>query len=130
MATKRTPINRAMRRQITPAAVEAFQQMEKLRTQCTCPPRDWDGEYWKHEQCAACDEWFSHHSVLHDAVGAELGEWPCIYHPDARNPYPVNSPAARSWDKDRAERTDAFELYEALSEAAASAGPKSRKSMR
>ncbi len=101
--------------------------MEKLRTQCTCAPIDWDGEYWKREQCAACDEWFSHHSVLHDEVGAELWEWPCIYHPDARNPYPVNSHAAMEWDRDRAARTDAFELFELLWEASQ---PKSRKSIR
>ena len=47
-----------------------------------------------------CVERTRYHSVLHHEVGAKLWEWPCYYHPDDLNPYPVNSPAARSWDKE------------------------------
>jgi hypothetical protein len=129
MATKskRTPIHRAVRRQITPAAVEAFERMEKLRTQCTCPPIDWAGEYWKRgEPCGACDEWWQHHSALHRAVGAKPWEWPAFEYPDAVNPYPTNSPAAAAWDRDRAGRPDAFGLYSVLKEAAASAAQAKR----
>jgi hypothetical protein len=117
MATKRTPLRRSgQQRRITPEAVALFKEMEAL--ECTCPPRDWEGEYWKHEQCQGCDKWFDLHSRLHDEVGAQLWEWPCIRNRDDPNPYPENCYAAELGEKARAENTAAYDLYDQLFEAA------------
>jgi hypothetical protein len=121
MGSKRTPINRETRRQITPVAIEAFKRMEQLRTQCGCL-------LMKHgRRCSACDEWWKQHSILHDEVGAKPWEWPAFLDPDDTNPYPPVSQAAREWEKERAQRPEAFELFELLWEASQ---PKSRKSIR
>jgi hypothetical protein len=121
MGTKRTPIHRDTRQQITPAAVEAFREMEKLRTQCGCLLMK------QGRRCSACGEWWKQHSILHDAVGAKPWQWPCFLDPDDDNPYPAGSPAAAEWDKERAQRPEAFELFGLLWEASQ---PKSRKSIR
>jgi hypothetical protein len=89
MGTKRTPIHRDTRQQITPAAVEAFREMEKLRTQCGCLLMK------QGRRCSACGEWWKQHSILHDAVGAKPWQWPCFLDPDDDNPYPAGSPARR-----------------------------------
>jgi hypothetical protein len=121
MGSKRTPINRETRRQIMPVAIEAFKRMEQLRTQCGCL-------LMKHGwRCSACDEWWKQHSILHDEVGAKPWEWPAFLDPDDTNPYPPVSQAAREWEKERAQRPEAFELFELLWEASQ---PKSRKSIR
>jgi hypothetical protein len=86
MTTKRTPINREARRQITPGAIEAFQKMEKLRGQCKCSTGS--------DRCDACDEWWKQHSILHGEVGAKPWEWPCFEDPDDTNPYPAGCHAA------------------------------------
>ena len=52
--TRRVPLARRSAAQITPAAMEAFRRIRSLEAQCTCLPRDWEGEYWKHEPCPAC----------------------------------------------------------------------------
>jgi hypothetical protein len=53
--------------------LRAFRHMCRLESQCTCAPRDWDGEYWKHEQCKACAEWWKQNSILHDALKLRPG---------------------------------------------------------
>ena len=99
MTTKRTPIRRNAQRRITPEVIEAFRQMEIARQSCTCPPIDWEGEYWKHKECGACDEWWEAHNVLHRALKLPPWQWPAIRYPDAVNPYPTGSFAAKHWQE-------------------------------
>jgi hypothetical protein len=91
MPTRRTPLHRALRRKITPEAIAAFRRMEALASKCTCPPRDWGGEYWARQRCAACEERQREHSVLHHALGLKPWEWPAYEHPDLGNPWPEGS---------------------------------------
>jgi hypothetical protein len=62
--TRRVPLARRSAAQITPAAMEAFRRIRSLEAQCTCLPRDWEGEYWRHEPCPACDEWWTQQGIL------------------------------------------------------------------
>jgi hypothetical protein len=93
--------------------VRLFRQMERL--ECTCPERDWSGEYWKHTPCAGCERWWELHSLLHDALSLRPFDWPAIESPDARNPYPAGSPAAVQWEPGR----EAQARYVALKAASA-----------
>jgi len=92
MSTKRTPLARPLRHSISETALEAFRRMCELESQCTCPPRDWGGEYWKHQQCAACDAWYDQHGILHRELAMPPWCWPCVENPHAQNPYPEGSP--------------------------------------
>jgi hypothetical protein len=115
MPTKRTPIRRSMQRRITPAAVELFKLMDAQ--ECTCPPRDWEGEYWKHEPCDGCEEWWRLHWELHRELG--LGPHEIPYRaPHEQNPYPTGSAAAEHWRKKYAADTVEHERYAQLAEAA------------
>src|SRR3954470_6284501 len=114
MPTKRTPLRRDLKRKITPEAIDAFRHMEALRTACTCEPRDWAGEHWKHRCCATCDEWWRVHSVLHNELGLRPWEWPAVEHPDAASPYPAGSYASEHWKPDERGRA----LYRELDAAA------------
>jgi hypothetical protein len=105
MTTKRTPINRETRRQIPPAAVEAFQKMEYVY------PLARAGDV------AAGDVWWAQHSILHREVRATVAVAVLAY-PHAKNPYPDGSNNAAWWLQDRISRPEAFALYEALREAA------------
>ena len=98
MATKRTPINRPARRQITPAAVAAFRAMQAATT---------------------AEAYWDAHSVLHRELGLKPWHWPAIEHPDDQCPYPAGSTAAAEWQRRRDARPEAFALFEALAEAAA-----------
>jgi hypothetical protein len=118
VATKRTPIQRKSRERITPRAVQAFGEMKAARAKCTCEPADWEGEYWKHKECRACEEWWDHHFVLWQEVGADLWQWPCIRDPDAGIPYPRGSWAFKHWQQKLGERSDALALYRALEQEA------------
>jgi hypothetical protein len=127
MVTKRTPIRRAGRRQITKRAVELFTEMAAIP--CSCKPRNWDGEYWRHEECAGCERWWTLHSELHDELRARPWEWPCVEDAAAENPYPSGSFAAQRWDRERSgkpEKIAAIALWREL-EAAAAAKPKKRR---
>jgi hypothetical protein len=87
---------------ITPAALAAFAAMRELEQRCTCPPRDWGGKYWEHPPpCAACEEWWRRHNILHRELGCRPWEWPCVRNPDAKNPYPAGSFAAERWEEAR-----------------------------
>jgi hypothetical protein len=100
MVTKRTRTERPIRFVITPLAIAAFQRMQQLEEECTCEEIDWGGEYWKHESCAACEEWWHHHATLHDELKLRPWEWPAVEHPEAESPYPEGSNADRNWKPD------------------------------
>jgi hypothetical protein len=97
VSTKRIPLRRDLRRQVTPAAIAAFARMEAATTD---------------------DEWWAAHAVLHAELGLKPWQWPAFEYPDEPCPYPAFSVAAKKWRSDRAERPEAFELYRALIEAA------------
>jgi hypothetical protein len=87
MPTKRTPIHRPPRNSITPAALEAFRKMQRLEKKCTCEEPDWDGEYWKREQCPACTQWWEQHSILWRELRLKSWQWPAYERPeDAESP--------------------------------------------
>jgi hypothetical protein len=115
MSTKRTPLRRDTRRQITPEAADLFRQMEALKLRCTRAPIDWKGACWKQDSCAACDERQRLQGELHSALALKPWEWPAYQHPDSVCPYPAGSHAAQHWKSD--ER--GVELYLKLKEAAA-----------
>jgi hypothetical protein len=96
MSTKRTPLARPLQYPISETALRAFRHMCRLESQCTCAPRDWDGEYWKHEQCKACAEWWKQNSILHDALKLRPWQWPAIEKPGDREPVPCWSASSRS----------------------------------
>jgi hypothetical protein len=73
--------------------------MQELAEQCTCAPRDWDGEYWKHTWCAACETWSEEHSKLVDEL--HLKPWERVENPDAANPYRAGTAAAQKYEDDR-----------------------------
>jgi hypothetical protein len=118
MSTKRTPLTRPLQHPISDTALRAFRHMRGLERQCRCPPRDWNGEYWKHEQCKACGEWWEQHSILHDALQLRPWQWPAIENPAATCPYPAGSPAAERWKPNR----EAQARWRALAAACAVAG--------
>jgi hypothetical protein len=76
-----------MQHPISDTALRAFRHMRRLERQCSCLPRDWDGEYWKYEQCTACAEWWVQNSILHDALQLRPWQWPAIENPATENPY-------------------------------------------
>ena len=98
--TRRVPLARRSAAQITPAAMEAFRRIRSLEAQCTCLPRDWEGEYWKHEPCPACDEWWTQQSMICRQLSLRPWHWPAVENPQAENPYPEGSAAAASWRPD------------------------------
>jgi hypothetical protein len=105
MPTSRTPINRPPQRPtptITPKAIELFVEWET--TECTCPPRDWGGEYWKHRRCDGCERCRELHEQLIDELGARPTKpWEAleIMRPDSSNPYPSTHVNAPGWKPDR-----------------------------
>jgi hypothetical protein len=110
MTTNRTPINRHPAVQITPLAISLFQRMQRCK--CTCKPRDWKGEYWKHEECPGCRQWWKLHNRLWDELKCKPWQWPCIEHPESKNPWPEGSAAAGAWVPDEQAR----ELWRMLDE--------------
>src|SRR5262245_42848165 len=105
MATKRVPISRGGVRTVTPRAIEAFRKMQHVWQACTCPHR---------QPCAACEEWWQAHSVLHRELRLPSWWWPAVEPPDAECPYPAGSEAAKWWIKQRSGRLDAINLHNAL----------------
>src|SRR5262245_39862087 len=76
MSTKRKPISRPPRVQITQLAIRLFTEMAALS--CTCAARDQGGECRGHEQCAGCTKWWELHARLHHELRCRPWEWPCI----------------------------------------------------
>jgi len=66
-------------------ALTVFRHMQTIDEQCTCLERDWEGAYWKHKRCAACEEWSHQHSRLHDLLRLRPDQWPAIEHPDTES---------------------------------------------
>jgi hypothetical protein len=95
MTTKRIPIARPRRGQITPLAVRLFTEMAVLS--CTCAPHDRGGTYGRHEMCAGCKTWWDLHRQLHEELGCRPWEWPCIRPPETECTYPSDSPADQTW---------------------------------
>jgi hypothetical protein len=114
VSTKRTPLNRPGRRQISDAAIAAFRRLRAAGQRCTCAPRDWGGEYWRHVPCNACDEWWAAHNELYRALGLPPWRWPAVADPEAANPYPDGSTAAKGWSQD----AEAVDLWRELQAAA------------
>jgi hypothetical protein len=85
--------------EVSSAALAAFARMQLLESQCTCQPRNWD-RYWEYELCAACEEWWRQHAVLHHELHTRPWEWPCVQHPNAANPWPAGSTAHAHWQPD------------------------------
>jgi hypothetical protein len=102
MSSKRKPLDRPPALQITLLAINLFTEMAAIS--CTCAPRDWDGKYWEHEQCAGCERWWELHGRLHDELRCRPWQWPCIEHPNSVCPYPEGSYAAQSWRPNEAAR--------------------------
>jgi hypothetical protein len=73
--TKRVPIRRHTRPQITPRAIDAYAQMKALKPQCSCPP---DREPRHLPPCAACEEWGRLLMVVHVEMQARPWEIPCL----------------------------------------------------
>jgi len=122
MVTKRVPIRPpGGGKRISAAAIVAFRQMERLELQCECPPRD--GKYWERPKaCAACEQWWDQHAILHRELQLEPWYWPVYQHPDAGPPYPEGSPAGKSWKPD----LEGQARYRMLKAAADEAVPGSR----
>jgi hypothetical protein len=43
---------------------------------CTCEEPDWDGEYWKQEECLACTQGWEQHSILWRELRLKPWQWP------------------------------------------------------
>src|SRR5262249_62268885 len=95
-AVRRQPIKRPPRSTFSPVALKTFRKMQKLETQCTCEPVDWKGEYWKHEQCRACDQRSKQHSVLHRELRCKPWQWYCVERPESKPGYPKGSKADKA----------------------------------
>ena len=78
--------------------------------------KDWSGDnYWKNvDECPGCREWWPAHSTLHSGLHLPPHQYPAFHHPDAANPYPAGSHAARHWAEERERDTDGAELYRQL----------------
>src|SRR5262245_49886519 len=96
MPTKRTPINRSPRSQVTPQALAVFRKMLRLEKKCTCKGPDWDG------YCATCIEWHELDMVLGCELRLKPWQIPACAHPRDRDAQPepadradAGGPAAR-----------------------------------
>ena len=119
MTTKRKKMRRGLKppTTFTPEVIAAFRLMESAR--CTCPPIDWDGEYWKRPPpCEGCEQWWDNHNLLHRALRLPPWQWPQYKSPGDECPYPAGCYAANHWHRRRAENPERFELYAALQAAA------------
>jgi hypothetical protein len=112
MSTKRKPISRPPRVQITPLAIRLFTEMAAIP--CTCPSSDGGGKYREHQQCAGCERWWELHRQLHVELRCRPWQWPCIEHPYSVCPFPEGSYAAQSWRANE----EARQMWQALARAA------------
>jgi hypothetical protein len=95
MSTKRKPISRPPRVQITPLAIRLFTEMAAIS--CTCAPWNGDDEHCGHEECAGCKTWWKLHGRLHQELQCRPWQWPCVQPPDTEWPDPPGSPADQNW---------------------------------
>jgi hypothetical protein len=110
MTTNRKAVKRRPTPRITPRAIALFDRLRRL--ECTCEPRDRGGKYWEHTLCAGCEEHGRLMGQLHTEL--QLRPWQdAVADPDAGNPYPIGTYAARSWRPD----VEAVERWKALARA-------------
>jgi hypothetical protein len=95
MSTKRKPISRPQRVQITPLAIRLFTEMAAIS--CTCAPCDGGDEHWGHEECAGCKTWWKLHGRLHQELQCRPWQWPCVQAPETERPYPPGSSTDQNW---------------------------------
>jgi hypothetical protein len=107
-------IHRPPRKEISPAAITAFCRIKELEAKCSCSPRDWAGDYWKHEPCASCEKKARQMAIIRDELLIPPWQWPPVQNPDVKNPYPAWSVAQRQWKPYPAAQT----LWRILEEAA------------
>ena len=67
MTTKRTPVRPPGGTRITPAAVAAFREMQRLEESCDCQHRCKDGD---------CKKWDEQNDILRHAMDLPPWEWP------------------------------------------------------
>ena len=71
MATKRTPIKRALQTRITAEAIDAFKAWRAVG-ECLNP----DDEGYDCGECDVCEQWWSAHNAVHSALGLRPWVWP------------------------------------------------------
>jgi hypothetical protein len=81
MPTKRTPISRSPRSQVTPAALEIFRKMLRLERKCTCKA---EGGH----ECAACTEWQELDTALWCELRLKPWQMPSYERPENVEPRP------------------------------------------
>jgi len=70
MTAKRRRIQRQPRIKVTPEVLWAFQQCQKLKTQCTCSG--------KNDRCAACAAWWAQMAFIRNALRLPPYFWPVL----------------------------------------------------
>jgi hypothetical protein len=108
MPSKRTPRRLEANRVITPAAVAAFERLQRA---------------------SSSDEWWAAHEVLHDTLHGRTWEWPIVQDPRAQNPFPAGCHAAEQWERERVEKPEPVLLWQEL-EQASKAARRSRRAPR
>ena len=73
MTTKRTPVRPPGGKRITPAAVAAFREMQRLEESCDCPHHCKDGD---------CKKWDEQNDILRDEMRLPPWEWPTYVRQD------------------------------------------------
>ena len=96
MPTRRTPRRWAEKRVLTPAAIEAFERLQRARNK---------------------EEWREAHSALHDELRGRPWEWPIVENPCEPCPFPVGTYAAGRWEQERATNPGPIELWRELERA-------------
>jgi hypothetical protein len=92
MSTKRIPVNRPQVVQITPRAIDLYEDMARLRCSCPSPKPPTQGP------CPGCERWYDLHEELHRELGCKLWEWPAVARQSpsrAGSPYRNDEIAAR-----------------------------------
>jgi len=95
--TKRIPIARQPSLQISPRALQLFEQLKQAqarRRAASCIIGNSPAGYCSGE-CAACRRWYDLDDALHTELGLKPWQWGL-----PRNPFPPRSPASRHWRPD------------------------------
>ena len=95
--TKRIPIARQPSLQISPRALQLFEQLKQAqarRRAASCIIGNSPAGYCSGE-CAACRRWYDLDDALHIELGLKSWQWGL-----PRNPYPPGTAASRNWRPD------------------------------
>ena len=87
MPTMRTPLNRASKSKITPAALDAFRQMLTYQQQCRCMPH-------ASRRCTACQKRFEQELTIAREFRLAPWQFPPVAHPAEASPYPADGKTA------------------------------------